>query len=55
MTKQKLTPEQTEIIRKETQEDPLDGGKAIGCLFIGIILLIGIFVLFDKLINFITL
>ena len=55
MKKQKLTPEQTEIIRKETQEDPLDVGKAIGCLFIGIILLIVIFVLFDKFINFITL
>ena len=55
MTKQKLTPEQTEIIRKETQEDPIDGTKAVGCLFIGIILLIVIFVLFDKFINFITL
>jgi hypothetical protein len=39
MKKSKLTPEEKEIIRHETQDDPLDGMKAVGCLGIGIILL----------------
>ena len=52
MTKQKLTPEQTEIIRKETQEDPFDGRKTVGCLLIGIVLLIAVIYFFKMLINF---
>jgi hypothetical protein len=39
MKKQKSTPEDEETIRKETQEDPLEGTKAFGCLLLGIILI----------------
>ena len=52
MKKQKLTPEQTEIIRKETQEDPFDGRKAVGCLLVGIVLLIAVIYFFKMFINF---
>jgi hypothetical protein len=40
----KLTQQQKEIIRHEDQ-DPLDGMKAVGCLFSGIVILIIILVL----------
>ncbi len=51
MTKQKFTMEESELIRKETQEDPLDGTKAAGCLFIGIILIIAFIALFKWIIH----
>jgi len=44
MKKQKLTEQQKEIIRNESQ-DPLDGQKAVGCLLIGIVLLIAMFII----------
>ena len=44
MKKSKLTPQQRELVRHET-EDPIDGYKAVGCLFSGIVILAGFFAL----------
>jgi hypothetical protein len=50
MKKQKLTPQQKEIIRQE-DPNPLDGSKAVGCLLVGIALLVLIGILLSNLIH----